>query len=261
MQLLDFVFLLCARFIALREHRCKRWRNDTITVNFNNGAQPVEFYRERVETSYQKFELQWKASRQMTKQELKIVEQVLLRRNKRERRKFRKTFPEPTSQTEFSFNRIRQNLVFGKCKEFPTGWYLQNIIDRVRQHYQSDGTDFALKPYEGHRHHNFHSMICNVVSDTELIRKPFHWSESSHSKDEFTVFGTALIEDKIRIDRHYATYPPDKQLLHIIISVGMSTGFSNPNWRRKYTYELIPCDGSELDTKPACAIPLHPSED
>lgn len=255
MSLLDLVFLLCARFIALRDHRSKTSHEDTLTVRFSNGAEPVVFYRERVEVSYHSFELEWKASRQMTKKELKITEQVLRCRVKRERRKFRKTFPEPANQTEFSMNRIRKNLVSGKCKEFPITWYFQNILDRVRQFtLENRDMDFTLEPYEYHHTFGAHSY---VILDEELIRKPFHWSESSsYGDDEFSVLGCAMIGSKQRFDSHYGmNIGLNTELLGINISIGSKTGFTNPEWKR-YIFKIKWCDVGEIDTKPACAIPL-----
>jgi hypothetical protein len=257
MSLLDLVFLLCARFIALREHRSKTAQEDTLTVRFSNGAEPVVFNRERVEVSYHNFELQWKASRQMTKKELKIAEQVLRCRVKRERRKFRKTFPEPANQTEFSMNRVLNNLVSGKCKEFPITWYFQNILDRVRQFTLEDrNMDFTLEPYEYHHSFGSHEIL---IIDEELFRN-FHWSESSsYGDDEFSVLGCAMIESLQRFDSYWGMIIDlNTELLGINISIGSKTGFTNPEWKR-YIFKIKWCDVGEIDTKPACAIPLASS--
>jgi hypothetical protein len=88
MALLELIFLLCARFVALREKRTYSWWYGQIVVNFHNGSTPVAFYQESIWTDDgSSSELRWMASRKLTKKELKIAEQVLHCRIKRERQK------------------------------------------------------------------------------------------------------------------------------------------------------------------------------
>lgn len=90
MALLELIFLLCARFVALRQKRTYGWSwYGQIVVNFHNGADPVSFYYEislENDGSISRRH-RWMASRKLTKKELKIAEQVLLCRIKRERQK------------------------------------------------------------------------------------------------------------------------------------------------------------------------------
>jgi hypothetical protein len=84
MSLLDIVFLLCARFIAIREKRSYGRCWDSIEVRFTNGAEPVVFQQELNWTDDGMFSwIHWTASRKLSKKETRIAERVLRCRLKR----------------------------------------------------------------------------------------------------------------------------------------------------------------------------------
>jgi len=87
MSLLQLVFLLCTRFIAQRERRLKTSQEDTLTVRFSNGADPVVFSAQTIRSDKQS--PQWTASRKLSQTEAEVAVKVLRCRIKKERRKLR----------------------------------------------------------------------------------------------------------------------------------------------------------------------------